>query len=59
MEGYGTYFWSDGRRYDGQYTNDKKDGFGIYSWADGRKYEGWWANGKQHGLGIYLIPKEN
>lgn len=46
MEGVGVYFWADGRRYEGQYANDKKCGFGIYYWTDGRKYEGWWYKGK-------------
>lgn len=56
MEGIGIYFWADGRRYEGQYHNDKKEGFGIYYWTDGRKYEGWWYKGKQHGLGTYVDP---
>ena len=34
MEGIGFYSWSDGRRYEGQYKDDKKHGFGIYTWAD-------------------------
>ena len=58
MEGYGVYFWADGRRYEGQYLHDKKSGFGIYYWPDGRKYEGWWLKGKQHGLGSYADPKK-
>ena len=28
----------DGRKYEGQYHNDKKHGYGIYTWADNRKY---------------------
>lgn len=56
MEGFGVYLWKDGRRYEGQYHNDKKCGYGIYYWTDGRKYEGWWYKGKQHGLGTYLDP---
>jgi hypothetical protein len=46
MEGYGIYLWGDGRRYEGQYKNDKKHGYGIYYWPDHRKYEGWWLKGK-------------
>jgi hypothetical protein len=58
MEGYGTYVWNDGRKYEGCYKDDKKHGFGIYAWADGRCYEGFWFRGKQHGIGTYLVPKE-
>jgi hypothetical protein len=45
MHGYGRYTWEDGRKYDGQYLNDKKHGKGVYIWSDGRKYDGEWANG--------------
>jgi len=38
MEGVGIYTWADGRRYEGEYKDDKKHGFGIYSWADQREY---------------------
>lgn len=59
MEGIGIYVWSDGRRYEGLYKDDKKHGFGIYTWADGRCYEGYWYRGKQHGIGSYIVPKES
>lgn len=36
MHGKGIYTWIDGRRYEGEYYNDKKHGFGNYIWADGR-----------------------
>ena len=36
MNGRGVYYWKDGRKYDGEYINDKKHGFGIYTWPDGR-----------------------
>ena len=50
------YTWQDGRKYEGQYRDDKKHGFGIYSWADMREYQGMWFRGKQHGLGLYSVP---
>ncbi len=31
--GKGIYTWKDGRRYDGEYHNDKKHGYGIYRLA--------------------------
>ena len=49
----GIFSWPDGRRYEGDYKDDKKDGNGVFSWNDGRKYEGQWANGKQHGEGTH------
>ncbi len=56
MEGMGVYVWNDGRKYEGEYKDDKKHGYGVYVWADGRCYKGFWSRGKQHGLGQYLIP---
>jgi len=56
MHGRGLYLWGDGRKYDGEYKEDKKCGFGIYLWSDGRCYEGFWDNGKQCGKGKYILP---
>jgi hypothetical protein len=56
MEGVGCYSWNDGRRYEGEYKDDKKHGYGVYQWADQRVYMGYWNRGKQHGLGIYKTP---
>jgi hypothetical protein len=55
MDGYGIYMWKDGRKYFGEYLDDKKNGYGVYLWADGRKYEGMWYKGKQHGIGKYQV----
>lgn len=44
--------WKDGRKYEGEYKEDKKDGFGTYTWADGKKYSGEWRNSKRHGKGM-------
>ncbi len=54
MHGQGSYVWPDGRKYEGEYRNDKKNGYGLYVWADGRRYQGWWHNRKQFGLGVYV-----
>ncbi len=58
MEGFGVYYWPDGRVYEGQFVKNKKSGFGVYTWSDGRRFEGYWYDGKQHGLGSYLIPQD-
>ena len=51
------YTWADGRRYEGEYVNEKKEGFGCYYWPDGKSYEGQWLNGKQHGEGRFTNTK--
>lgn len=40
MDGKGEFIWPDGRRYVGNYVEDKKHGFGEFEWPDGRKYKG-------------------
>jgi len=32
MEGKGIFKWPDGRRYEGDYRDDKKEGKGIFYW---------------------------
>jgi len=46
MNGKGEFKWPDGRKYIGNYENDKKEGHGVFYWPDGRKYDGYWKNGK-------------
>jgi hypothetical protein len=43
--------WPDGRKYEGEYHEDKKNGMGTFTWADGKRYVGNWKKGKQHGRG--------
>ena len=38
--------WPDGRKYVGEYSEDKKHGFGTFEWKDGKKYIGNWLEGK-------------
>lgn len=40
MHGKGVFSWLDGRRYEGEYENDKKHGKGIFVWPNGSKYDG-------------------
>lgn len=53
MNGYGTFYWKDGRVYRGYYKDDKKHDFGIYIGTEGKRYEGFWENGSQRNLGKY------
>lgn len=46
MHGSGELIYEDGRRYKGQFSNDKKHGQGIYTWANGKSYNGQWVNGQ-------------
>ena len=54
MDGYGVLRWRDGKKYEGNFVNDKREGQGTFIWADGRKFIGDWKAGKQHGVGTYI-----
>jgi len=32
MDGYGKFYWPDGRIYEGEYLDDKKHGKGVFKW---------------------------
>ena len=40
MNGQGVFEWPDGKVYNGDFLNDRKQGFGTLCWPDNRKYEG-------------------
>lgn len=46
MDGQGILTWKDGKSYEGNFVNDKREGQGTFIWSDGRKYIGEWKNGK-------------
>jgi hypothetical protein len=46
MHGAGILKWKDGKRYEGEFVNDKREGNGTFIWADGRRYIGGWRCGK-------------
>jgi hypothetical protein len=58
MDGYGAFKWPDGRKYEGEYKNDKKEGFGTFTWPNGKIYKGNWKEGKQDGEGEVYDPEK-
>ena len=42
---------SDGRKYTGDFHDNKLEGYGIMEWATGKRYEGDFKNGKEDGFG--------
>lgn len=32
MDGKGDFSWADGRKYAGEYVDDKKQGYGVFEW---------------------------
>ena len=52
----GTYTWSSGDKYVGEYKNGKRHGQGTYTWPSGVKYLGEWKRAKPHGQGTKTWP---
>ena len=53
---FGTFNFSTGAIYVGEWVDDNHDGFGIYSWPDGKKYVGKWKDDKLNGQGTLTWP---
>merc|ERR1711879_719068 len=47
----GTYTWTNGNEYTGEFKMGNKEGYGSMIWNDGTIYNGNWKNGKRHGYG--------
>ncbi|MEJ6749001.1 MAG: hypothetical protein QNK60_03645 [Flavobacteriales bacterium] len=57
--GYGTYTWSSGDIYKGEWKAGFKEGKGTYTWDNGSKYVGEYKNGNFHGQGTYTWTSGN
>lgn len=44
--GFGTFYFLNGDRFEGQWNNDNRDGPGKYIWDDGTECQGVWKNGE-------------
>ncbi len=47
----GTYVWSDGRSYVGEWKDNKMHGRGTFTFTGGKIYIGQFINDKRHGMG--------
>ena len=57
--GYGTYTWTSGNKYVGEWKDGKQHGQGTVTWASGEKYVGEYKDGKQHGQGTETSENGN
>ncbi len=47
----GTFIWSDGDRYSGEFIGREKQGYGIYHYRHGTTYQGQWSHDRANGEG--------
>ncbi|KJU83405.1 MORN repeat protein [Candidatus Magnetobacterium bavaricum] len=55
VNGYGTYSYSNGDKYVGEWKDSKRYGQGTYTLSNGSKYVGQWKDGEPHGQGTYTF----
>ena len=44
----GTYFFSNGEKYEGDFADNRFHGYGVYYFKDGSIYAGLWEKGKKN-----------
>ena len=54
--GYGTQYYNNNEKYEGEWKDGKKSGIGTYNYKDNSIYKGNWFNDKRHGRGILFYP---
>mmetsp|Transcript_16598 Transcript_16598/g.14493 ORF Transcript_16598/g.14493 Transcript_16598/m.14493 type:complete len:204 (-) Transcript_16598:96-707(-) len=54
MHGQGTYTFTNGSVYTGEWIKGKRQGNGKINYLDGSSYEGQWDNDQMHGNGMYI-----
>ncbi|ESO07284.1 hypothetical protein HELRODRAFT_76393, partial [Helobdella robusta] len=53
MHGKGTYVWSDGLKYEGDFFCNQMTGIGKFTWLNGSYYAGDVRNSVRHGRGVF------
>jgi len=52
-DGRGTFTWTNGAKYEGEWKGDKENGRGKKVWMDGAAFDGEWEDGKFSGHGVH------
>ncbi len=58
INGIGTYKWTSGATYTGQFQNGNRNGYGQYNFNNNDIYVGEWQNNERHGYGVYFYYKD-
>lgn len=51
--GYGTFYWPNGNRYEGEWHENKRQGLGIMWYGNKDLFHGEFRDGRKHGAGVY------
>ena len=58
INGIGKFVFSDGRSYEGEFSDNKMEGYGILNWPDGKIFVGEFREDVQDGFGIFYSRKK-
>lgn len=59
LYGIGTFVFKDGRKYEGEWKNNKLNGFGVISLPNKKSwFEGEFIDDKREGFGVFYSPKK-
>ena len=58
LMGVGTFLFKDGRKYEGQWRNNKMNGYGIITLPKGNWFEGEFVDDKREGFGVFYSAKK-
>jgi hypothetical protein len=53
MNGQGIFFYGNGNRFEGGFSDDRIHGYGTYFFNNGDRYVGPWVRGERDGPGMY------
>jgi len=57
--GYGTVYWQNGDKYEGEWSGGRYNGYGIYTKSNKTTYEGFWVNDEFTGSGVIDLSTTN
>ena len=59
INGKGTYLYSDGTKYKGNWKNGKEHGYGVLNYHNDAKFSGYFVEGKRNGEGTAIDAAGN
>merc|ERR1712141_491337 len=56
-QGEGIFYYPDGSKYEGSWSDNARNGYGTYHYVNGDTYEGDWVDNNKEGQGMYTYAE--